>query len=234
MKTSIQIQNHKTPILTLGNSTKKNPIIFIPGFNMRINDYRNYLNFISKERTIYGIEIYKTKPRANSISEQVEIILEIINLLKIKKFDLVGNSFGGGVAFEIAAKNKKVNKIVAINPLLNNEYDSKEYIRRFLKAARYKFLKKFIFYLTFSIRIISNLYSLLKNLKSINKYKLNKKINNSSLILLGEKDEFFNQKQINKKLFKDIKVEIKKGRHLNLINFYKEIGKETLKFLNKA
>lgn len=194
---------------------------------MKPKDYNRYLeNLYSKK--IYAISPHESKPKINSVENYTRLIQETIKIKKIKKFDLIGHSLGGGTALK--STRLKPRKIVAINPLLELEGKIPLYIKKFSKIPTHKFGKRFFFYITFLNRYILNFRTMNKLIKDIENFKL-EKISVPTLILLAEGDELFSEKNIPKEKFKKLELIRTKGRHFNLINFPKEINKKTLNFL---
>jgi pimeloyl-ACP methyl ester carboxylesterase len=205
------------------------PIIFLPGFNMRIKDYTPFLSEI-KNKKIYVIGAFESRPRIKKIEDYIELLEKTISQFKIKKFYLIGHSLGGGTAMK-ADEKIKPEKILAINPLLEVDYKYSGYIKRFFKMAKTKLFKRFLLNSAFAIRAIFNAYPLHKLLKDIENFKL-KKINTPTLILIAKKDEFFSTKNIQKQKFKNLTIKKTNGRHFNLVTLHKKIAKLSIDFLN--
>ena len=229
MKTEIiKQENGKTKIIIYNKNSNRIPIIFLPGFNMKPKDYNKYLTKL-KNKKIYAISPFESRPRIRSVEDYVDLLQQTIKHFKIKNFDLIGHSLGGGTALKA---NEKISprKIVAINPLLEVNYKYPGYIKRFTRMARRKFIKRFFLYVAFTKRLLLNAYPLNKLLKNIESFKL-KKIKTPTLILLAKKDEFFSEENIPKKKFNKLKIIKTNGRHFNLVSFSEEISKYTLDFL---
>lgn len=225
----IKTKNREIKVKIYNEKSKSAPIIFLPGYNMKPENYAPFLDKL-KNKKIYAISPFKSRPKIKSIEEYIELIGQIINNYKIKKFDLVGHSLGGGTAMK-ANEKLSPRRIVAINPLTETEYKSLEYIKRLLKAGRHKIKKRLPFYTKFIIRLFINFPSLLKLLKDIKSFSL-KQIKSPTLILLAEDDEFFSEKNISRKNFNELTLIKTKGRHFNIINFPAGTIKKIIDFLN--
>lgn len=214
------------------NSEKsdKNPVIFLPGYNMKPKDYKLFLKKLNKK--VYAIDYWSSKPTINSINDYVQLVNEFIKKLKLKNYYLVGHSLGGGTAF-LLSKKITPKKAVAINPLAEVDYKLKEYPKRFLEVAKDKFFKRLGLYIIFIIRYILHLKSLRNTYKSLDNFKIPSKIKIPFLVLLAEKDEFFEEKHIPKQKFENLKFIKTPGRHFNLIHFAEQVSKKVNRFLDK-
>jgi len=214
-------------VIIYHKNSKGIPIIFLPGLNMKPKDYSRYLENLNSKR-IYAISPHESKPKIKSIEDYINLIQKTIKIKRIKKFDLIGHSLGGGTALK--STKLKPRRIVAINPLLELEGKIPLYIRKFSRIPAHKFRKRFFFYIAFLNRYILNFRAINKLIKDIENFKL-EKISAPTLILLAEGDELFSEKNIPKEKFKKLELIKTKGRHFNLINFPKEINEKTLDFL---
>lgn len=227
--------NNKKIKLRIYNPSKNNekPIIFLPGYNMKPADYKKFLKKLNKK--VYAIDYLSSKPRVNSLEDYIGLVRDIVKKLNLKNYHLIGHSLGGGISFLVSDNfQDKIppEKAVAINPLSEIDYSPKEFPRRFLKIAKHKFFRRLGLYIIFTIRYIFYYTSLRKLYRDIKGFKIPENVKTPFLILLAEKDEFFNEKQIPKKKFVKMKLIKTPGRHFNLVSFPEETGKKVSDFLN--
>ena len=104
------------------------PVVFLHGF-LESSSMWNYLDFTSSPIQCITIDIPghgdSTLPKSGtkSISNLAEIILDSLEKIGIKNFDLVGHSMGGYVALEIAKKVTFDPKVILLN---SNFWDDTE------------------------------------------------------------------------------------------------------------
>lgn len=221
-KINIEIYNKK--------KANKNPIIFLPGYNMKPKDYTPFIKKLDKKT--YAINYLSSKPRIKSIKEYKNTTKDIIKNLGLEDYSIIGHSLGGGVTFLLSKElSEKLKKSIAINPLSEVDYPLKEYKKRFLKVAKDKFFKRLGLYIVFVTRYLLNFASLRKIYKSLEDFKIPSGIKTPVMVLLAEKDEFFKQEYIPKKNFKELSLIKTKGRHFNLVHFSEEISQKVNSFL---
>ena len=211
------------------NKSDKNPIIFLPGYNMRVSDYKRFIENLDKK--VYGIDYLVSKPSIKYFEGYIDLVLDAIKKLRLKNYIIIGHSLGGGASFFLS-KKLKLKKAIAINPLSEVDYELCDYKKKFLKVAKYNFFRRIGLDIVFVLRYLSNFKSLDKLYKSLNDFKIPFNIKTDFLILLAEKDEFFNKKYIPRKKFRKLKIILTPGRHFNLVHFSEDISKKVRDFCN--
>jgi pimeloyl-ACP methyl ester carboxylesterase len=98
------------------------PVLLIPGAFSTYRDWNRIIPFLSKQYRVLAIDYLgvgdSDKPRSGAgytIEAQADLIVEMMDILHIPKADIVGVSYGGGIALNIATRYPdRVNKIVCI------------------------------------------------------------------------------------------------------------------------
>lgn len=98
------------------------PVLLIPGAFSTYRDWNRINPFLSKRYRLLAIDYLgvgdSDKPRSGAgytIEAQADLIAEMMDILHIPKADIVGVSYGGGIALNIATRYPdRVNKIVCI------------------------------------------------------------------------------------------------------------------------
>jgi pimeloyl-ACP methyl ester carboxylesterase len=98
------------------------PILLIPGAFSTYRDWNRIIPSLSKGYRVLAIDYLgvgdSDKPRSETnytIEAQADLIVEMMQLLHLVKVDIVGVSYGGGIALNIAARYPgRVGKIVCI------------------------------------------------------------------------------------------------------------------------
>jgi len=98
------------------------PVLLIPGAFSTYRDWNRIIPFLSKQYRVLAIDYLgvgdSDKPRSGAgytIEAQADLIAEMMDILHIPKANIVGVSYGGGIALNIATRYPdRVNKIVCI------------------------------------------------------------------------------------------------------------------------
>lgn len=118
-----------------GNSA----LVFVPGFTSKsVKEYAAFLTHKRKNMEVFPfVEIYlratdrfgdenKRKIKEVRVSHFVELLEEFVHEERLEErfeyVDYCGHSFGGGIVLNAAKASHKVDKVVAINPLLKNDH----------------------------------------------------------------------------------------------------------------
>jgi pimeloyl-ACP methyl ester carboxylesterase len=114
------------------------PVILIPGVFSTYRQWEKIIPLLSKHYRLVCVDYPGTgdsdKPRNGfkyTIEEQADLIARMIERLKITGTHIVGASYGGAIAFNLAARHPgKVGKVVSIegNGLSNHSSQKKSYI----------------------------------------------------------------------------------------------------------
>lgn len=145
----VSINNLDIDYLEIGNSTNKT-IIFLHGWNNLISKekYLELLTLLSVKFHIIAIDFpgfgLSSEPsQAWTVSDYANLVQSFIDHLKIKKYILIGHSFGGRVATKIAAKNsKKIEKLILISSAGVEKKSLVVKILTFTAGITPKFIKK--------------------------------------------------------------------------------------------
>ena len=138
---SLKIYYEKTNL----ENTKNTPILFLHGWggnvnslNFFANNLKNDVECIFLDFPPFGKSSMLTKPF--DVEDYSKIVLKLLNILKIKRVNIVAHSFGGRVALHLASHNKKrINKML----LTGCAGLKRKEIKIKLKILAYKF-KKFL------------------------------------------------------------------------------------------
>jgi pimeloyl-ACP methyl ester carboxylesterase len=98
------------------------PVLLIPGAFSTYRDWNRIIPFLSKQYRLLAIDYLgvgdSDKPRSGAgytIEAQADLIVQMMDILHIPKAGIVGVSYGGGIALNIATRYPdRVNKIVCI------------------------------------------------------------------------------------------------------------------------
>lgn len=98
------------------------PLLLIPGAFSTYRDWNRMIPFLSKHYKLLAIDYLgvgdSDKPRSGfgyTIEEQADIIAMIIEKMQLSKVHIVGVSYGGGIALNLAARYRdRVSDIVCI------------------------------------------------------------------------------------------------------------------------
>lgn len=98
------------------------PVLLIPGAFSTYRDWNRIIPFLSKQYRVLAIDYLgvgdSDKPRSGAgytIEAQADLIVKMMETLHIPKANIVGVSYGGGIALNIATRYPdRVNKIVCI------------------------------------------------------------------------------------------------------------------------
>lgn len=196
------------------------PLVFLHGFGFRLSYYSSLLNLLAENFEIiapemYGINYLKGQPI--SIDEYAELTLGFSLSLGVEHHYIVGHSLGGAVAFTMGDTVSKQSYLIGINPVLPVEYG----LLGFAVRAVYKNIRESLG-ITGGLRAIRfgnttpilSLFNLLRNrcasiytvsdIRNFTYHNMN--VIQPTLILYGEKDEFFD---LDKKVTEQIKGSFK-------------------------
>jgi len=127
-----------------GSGTQE-PILFLHGWEGSVLSFSYFANILSKKtRCIlidfppFGNSSSPTEPL--TVKDYTNIVLQILEDLKINKVNIVAHSFGGRVAIELASHNKNLVKFML---LTSSAGLNKKSLIKSVKVFNYKF-KKFL------------------------------------------------------------------------------------------
>ena len=199
------------------------PLIFLHGNNGSIEDFYQQIPFFAKH---YRVIVLDTRGQGRSTDltktpYTYEVfsndLFQIIQKLNLKKVNLVGWSDGGNTALIFNAQHPElINKIITIGAVLNPNGVKDELIENFKNLANKPSENR-------NLRLIE----LMLNEPNITKSELNK-IQNSVLVIAGEKDE------VKEEHTKEIQQNIKNAELLIIPNSTHYVPFEQPKVLNEA
>ncbi len=182
------------------------PLVFLHGFGCNPSHYLPLLNPLAKKFEIiapkmFGINYLKKQPA--SINEYTELTLDFCSSLGVELYCMVGHSLGSIVAFRIGDTLSECFYLIGMNPVLPVDYGLLEFTAR----AIYKNIRESLgitgglrAVLFGNIILLPALFNLLRNMiasidtvsdiRNFTYHIMN--VTQPTLILYGEKDEFFN------------------------------------------
>ena len=91
-----------------GGVTGDYPILFLPGWGISTEPYREYLDFLAQKFWVIAPDLpgFGRSPCSRSLTSYqtyANCILQLIERLNLDRVRLIGHSFGGGVALALAA-----------------------------------------------------------------------------------------------------------------------------------
>lgn len=182
------------------------PLVFFHGFGCAPSFYRSLFSRLADQfemiaPKMFGINYLKRQPV--SIHEYTELALDFCASLGVKPHGIVGHSLGSLIAFKTGDRLPETACLVGLSPVLPVGYD----LFGFTARAIYKNARESIG-ITGGIRAVRfghtigpvALWNLLKNIpasihtvKDIRRFSFcNMRVQQPTLILYGERDEFFN------------------------------------------
>lgn len=126
---SIKTGNFTTNYLEVGENNGGTPLIFIHGSGPGVSAYANWrlvLPEVGKENHAYALDMvgfgYSDKPTGDQVDYGIDLwtqqIVDFMDALKIEKANLVGNSFGGSLAFSMALNYPdRVNLVITMGAM---------------------------------------------------------------------------------------------------------------------
>ena len=126
---SIKTGNFTTNYLEVGENVGGVPLLFIHGSGPGVSAYANWrlvLPLVEETNHAYAMDMigfgYSDKPTGDEVDYGIDLwtqqIVDFIDAIDVEKVNLVGNSFGGSLAFSVALKYpEKVNKIITMGAM---------------------------------------------------------------------------------------------------------------------
>ena len=104
-----------------GKKSDRLPLLFLPGWGVSTEPYRDCLNTLAQRYWVIAPDLpgfgrsHYSRP-LTSYQAYANCILQLIKQLNLSNFQLIGHSFGGGVALAIAATiPHQVEKLIVIS-----------------------------------------------------------------------------------------------------------------------
>lgn len=213
---------------------KGKPLLFLHGVLADSLTYSNMLGLLAKNHKIIAVDLpcfgkSSTPKEVWDFRDFAVFLNRFIASLGIKKFSVMGHSFGGGVALCMAAKNKNIERLVLIDSAgVPVKYSKLKFAFLFsvkqatmalirtgkihtLSMIAYRLKKSALLHLP-KVRLVMK--TIKKSIQGNYKNEL-RNIKAKTLILLGNRDEIFHEDSAEflKKNIKKSKIVIVKGGH---------------------
>ncbi|MDI6737491.1 MAG: alpha/beta hydrolase [Nanoarchaeota archaeon] len=232
---------------------KGKPLLFLHGVLADAMAYKSVLRLLAKRHEIIAVDLpcfgkSSTPKEAWDFREFADFMNKFVASLKIKKLIVMGHSFGGGVAFCMAAKNTNIERLVLIDsagvPVKYSKlkfaflFSIKQSAMALIKTGRADVIARIGFRLgKGAVCHMPKLNLIMKTVKKSMqgdyKKELNR-INAKTLILLGNKDEMFHEDSAEflKKNIKNSKLILVNGGHSWCIFQPRKLEEIVLEWLN--
>jgi pimeloyl-ACP methyl ester carboxylesterase len=213
---------------------KGKPLLFLHGVLADGMIYSNMLKPFAKRYKVIAVDLpcfgkSGTPKDVWDFRDYAAFLNKFIASLKIKKLIVMGHSFGGGIAFCMAAKNRNIEKLVLIDsagvPVKYSKlkfaflFSIKQATMALIKTGRADVLAKIAFRLGKStFRHLPKLNIVIKIVRKSVQGNYNKELRSikaKTLILLGKSDEMFHEDSAKflKKNIKNSRIILVKGGH---------------------
>ncbi|MFH1065776.1 MAG: alpha/beta hydrolase [Nanoarchaeota archaeon] len=217
---------------------KGKPILFLHGVLADALTYSSMLKLLAKKHKIIAVDLpcfgKSTTPKEVwDFRDYAGFLNKFVASLGIKKLIVMGHSFGGGIAFCMAAKNKNIEQLVLIDsagvPVKYSKlkfaflFSVKQATMALIKTGRADVLAKIAYRLKKSALLhLPKIRFVMKTIKKSIQGDYRKELNNvkaKTLILLGNKDEIFHKDSAKflRKNIRNSKVIFVKGGHSRCI-----------------
>ncbi len=221
---TLEIDNKKVCYSDVGSGPV---IVFIHGWMDSKKAYSDVIDILSKKYRCISIDLpgfgHSEIVENIKVNEMSALIHRLVKKLKLKEFNLVGHSLGGGVSIVYAKKHQdKINRIVLISPFVSYKqfsritfYMIRYLIPNFIKSRISILIFKFItlvnhifYHKSLSLEYLKhvenedvaqkaiNAFNIAYELSSLDLYKTLKKIRKDILIVYGMKDSLLSIKPL--------------------------------------
>lgn len=104
----IDFQNYSLSYLEGGKVSSSAPILFLHGWSISVEPYQESLNILAQRYRVIAPYLpgshKSTSPGLlQDYNDYAKCMIDFVNKLELKKFHLIGHSFGGAVAIALAA-----------------------------------------------------------------------------------------------------------------------------------
>ncbi len=200
----LKFNNFSLSYLEGGTELCPYPLLFLHGWGVSAEPYRDCLNFLSQKYWVIapdlpGLGCSQSYQSLLTYQDYANCILQLIAKLTLEKFYLLGHSFGGGVALALAASiPSQISRLIVINstgiPLISIPYIIK---RRCVELPRQICQLRLITFLKILRAFFHNLIFRRKYLIQAARVALKEdltpclnKIQSPCLVLWGKRDYF--------------------------------------------
>jgi len=208
------------------------PLLFLHGGGVSAFTYKNNFELLSQKYHVIAPDIpcFGESSIPNKLwdfEDFANFFSQFVDSLKLDEITLVGHSFGGGIALNLAPKNKKISKLILIDSAgLSPNYSTLRFMYLLVaKTFRGFFLfgnklMSLIILRDFFKEVFRNFLSITKIWKIVSnsiyrKYEVFDKISQPTFIFWGNTDELFPKKYAQKmdRLISNSKLEYVEGNH---------------------
>ena len=212
---------------------KGKPVMFLHGAGITAMPYKKSLEMLSQKYFVIAPDLTclikpGTTKKIWALPEYAEFMNKFIDSLRLTRISIIGHSFGGGIAIYMAAKNKKISRLVLVDstgmqtsqPMLKMCYVfiiKKNLANIFMYDSKGPMVGIITDFLSTMSRKLLLLPIIIKVLKKtvLDRHAVLSEIKTPTLILWGDKDELFPlqaAKALSKKIHKST-LRIVKGNH---------------------
>lgn len=126
---SVKTGNFTTNYLEVGEQNGGIPLLFIHGSGPGVSGYANWrliLPLVEEQNHAFAIDMigfgYSDKPTGDEVDYGIDLwtqqIIDFMDAKKLDKVNIVGNSFGGSLAFSVALKYpERINKLITMGAM---------------------------------------------------------------------------------------------------------------------
>ncbi len=112
---------------------KGRPVLFPHGGRIRALTHKNNLELLAKKYLVIAPDMPShgdsdTPKKIWSFIDFANFFDKFLNELKLKNVTVIGYSFGGGVAFNLAAISKDVSKLILVNAAGQGSYGKSDFV----------------------------------------------------------------------------------------------------------
>ncbi|MEM7329422.1 MAG: acetoin dehydrogenase dihydrolipoyllysine-residue acetyltransferase subunit [Pseudomonadota bacterium] len=145
----VEVYGRKLRVGVMGEGEPGTPVVFLHGFGGDLNNWMLVQPDLANNRPTYAIELPGHGQSAKNVGDGklatvATGIVAAIESLELDKFALVGHSFGGALAIEVAARmGDRVTSMGLICPAkLSGGNLNNNYLERFVSSKRAKDLRE--------------------------------------------------------------------------------------------
>lgn len=112
---------------------RKRPILFVPGWNARLSEYRDALLRMVSEGKGRVISVVPT----GTEEEKVAGLIHLLDLKGLEEVDIISHSLGAMSSVAAALRDTRIKRLVLLNPP-DEEHDTKGLIRKYSEMLSFE------------------------------------------------------------------------------------------------
>ena len=112
---------------------RKRPILFVPGWNAKLSEYREALRKLVVEGKTRVISVVPT----GTEEEKVSKLIELIDLKGLEEVDVISHSLGAMSSVVAALRDARIKRLVLLNPP-DEEHDTKGLIKKYSEMISFE------------------------------------------------------------------------------------------------